>query len=144
MAQAIEMVEAMIVWEAVLYSNRDQFEAYRGDYGAYELRDQLAHHVCPVVVDDWKRNAECYIGNGGFDGCFDWDWVPQWIRKCVVVDGSHVRVRDNHSEIARTIRCPVTDDHGFPIEKINDQAESWINDQAESWRAKLINSMRRL
>jgi len=132
MTQAIEMVEAMIVWEAALYSNRDQFEDYRGDYGAYELRDQLAHHVCPAVVDDWEKNAECYIGNGGFEGCFDWDWVPQWIRKCVIVDGSHVKVRDNHSEIARTIRCSVTDDHGFPIEQ--------INDQPDSYRAKLINS----
>ena len=121
MIQAIKMVEAMIVWEAALYSNRDQFETYRGDYGAYELRDQLAHHVCPAVVDDWEKNAECHIGNGGFEGCFDWDWVPQWIRRCVVVDGGDVRPRDNHSEIASTIRCPVTDDHGFPIEQTNER-----------------------
>ena len=65
MTQAIEMVEAMIVWEAALYSNRDQFEDYRGDYGAYELRDQLAHHVCPAVVDDWEKNAECYMATAG-------------------------------------------------------------------------------
>ena len=99
-----KMIEAMIVWEAALCSNQEQFQDYIGDYGTYELREQLARHICPVIEDDWKKNAECHIGNGGFEGCFDWDWVPQWMSKCVIVDGGDVRARDNHSNIASTIR----------------------------------------
>lgn len=67
-------ITAMCMWEEVL-ANRDrtpEMQVTFDNLGTCQVRDLILSHA-KQCHDDWEVDEN-------FWGCFDWEWVPQWMR----------------------------------------------------------------
>ena len=58
--------------------NDHPLQKFREDNGIAEVRDRL--NLCAIYCDMTHRFM---VDEQGYDACFDWDFVPQFLRNCV-------------------------------------------------------------
>lgn len=69
-------ITAMCMWEETIgpLSNNPEVQIVFEQQGTCEVRDMILSHATQCH-DDWERAQAA-----GYDDCFDWDWVPKWMR----------------------------------------------------------------
>jgi len=70
--------------------NEHALQLWRENHGIASVRDQL--NDLAVYCD---RTYRIMVDEQGYDACFDWDFVPQFLRNCVEEDFS-VKAQDPH------------------------------------------------
>lgn len=74
-------ITAMCMWEEVL-ANRDrtpEMQVTFDNLGFCQVRDLILSHA-KQCHDDWELFGDT------FEDCFDWGWVPQWMRDNLIWD----------------------------------------------------------